>query len=95
MKNNLKIKWDTYPQICGQGSSQTGLIYSLDYEKGRLNIFVLEPKGQVIKTTDNYKVSKFSFDLNAINFVEKMDLHRKTGEMVYRDVMQVSLGMMK
>jgi hypothetical protein len=56
---------------------------------------VLEPKGQVIKTTDNYKVSKFSFDLNAINFVDKMDLHRQTGEMVNRDVMQVSLGMKK
>jgi len=94
-EKNFKIKQDTYPQICGQGSSQTRLIYALNYEKGKLNIDVLEPKGRVIKIVDNYKVVKFSFDLNAIKFVDMMDLHRQTRETVNRDVMQVSLGMTK
>jgi hypothetical protein len=56
---------------------------------------ILEPKAQIIKIVDNYKAAKFSFDLDAIHLVDKMDLHRQTGEMICRDAMQASLGMKK
>jgi len=58
-----------------------------------LNLALLEPKTQIIKTIINYKVSKFPFHLNAINLVDKIDFHRQIGEMIYRDAMQSSLGM--
>lgn len=47
----------------------------MDYEKGNLNIVVLESKYQ-------NKVTNISLDLNIINFFDKMDLHRKTREML-------------
>jgi hypothetical protein len=55
-KKGVKIKQDIYPQICDQGSSQTKLLSALDYEKGKLNIVVLESKDQNIKSSDNYKL---------------------------------------
>jgi hypothetical protein len=43
----------------------------VDYEKGRLNIAILEPKG-------TKKVTNISIDLNAVHPLEKYDLHRQT-----------------
>jgi hypothetical protein len=60
----------------------------VDYEKGRLNITVLEPKEQK-------KVTNISIDLNAVHSLDKMDLHRQTGEMLNRDVMIANLGINK
>jgi hypothetical protein len=95
MKNkNIKIKQDLFPKLY-QGTSKTRLLSALDFEKGRLNIAVLEPTTQTSKGVINYKVAKFSYDLNQIHLVDKMELHRKTGEMVCRDVIQASLGMKK
>jgi hypothetical protein len=44
---------------------------------------------------NEYKVAKISLKLYQINVVEKMDLHRKIGEMVFRDVMHTYLSMNK
>jgi hypothetical protein len=60
----------------------------LDYEKGRLNIAILEPK-------EHNKVTKLSIDLNAVHPLDKMDLHRKTREMLNIDIMIATLGITK
>jgi hypothetical protein len=82
----VKIKKDMFPKIYDQGSSQTKLLSSMDYEKGKLNLYVLESK-------DQNKITNISLDINAINYVDKMDLHRQNGEMMNIYVMIVSLGM--
>jgi hypothetical protein len=64
------------------------MISVVDYEKGRLNIAVMEPKEQK-------KVTNISIDLNAVHPLDKMDLHRQTGEMLNRDVMIENLGIKK
>jgi hypothetical protein len=87
-KKGVKIKQDIFPKIYDQGSSQTRLLSTMDYEKGKLNIVVLESK-------DQNKVTNISIDLNAINLVDKMDLHRQTREMLNIDVMIASIGMKK
>jgi hypothetical protein len=56
---------------------------------------VLEPKAQIVKITKDYKAAKVSVKLDQINLVDKMDLHRQTREIVFKDVMQTSLGMIK
>jgi hypothetical protein len=41
-----KIKQNILPNIFDQETSQTRMLSVVDYEKGRLNIVVLEPKEQ-------------------------------------------------
>jgi hypothetical protein len=83
-----KIKKNIIPRIFDQGGSQTRMLSAIDYEKGRLSIALMEPKQQK-------KVTKVSIDLNAVHPLDKMDLHRQTGEMLNRDVMIVNLGIKK
>jgi hypothetical protein len=65
-----------------------GCCLHVDYEKGKLNKVVLESK-------DQKKVTNISMDLNVIHLVEKMDLHRQTGEMLNIYVMIATLGIKK
>jgi hypothetical protein len=74
-KMGAKIKQNILPKIFDQETSQTRMLSVVDYEKGRLNIAVLEPK-------EKKKVTNISIDLNAVHPLDKMDLHRKTGEML-------------
>ena len=83
-----KIKKNIIPKIFDQVGSQTRMISTIAYEKGRLSIAVMEPK-------QHKKVTKVSIDLNAVHPLDKMDLHRKTGEMLNRDVMIVNLEIKK
>jgi len=94
-KKGVKSKKYIYPRICDQGSSQTKLLSSMDYEKGKINIYILELNDQNIKSSENYKVTNISVDSKVVNYVDKMDLHRKIREMIHKDVMLTSLGMNK
>jgi hypothetical protein len=87
-KMSSKIMQNIIPKIFDQGGSHTHMLYVVDYEKGRLNIAVMERK-------EKKKVSKVSIDINAVHPLDKMDLHRQTGEMLNRDVMIVNLGIKK
>jgi hypothetical protein len=56
---------------------------------------ILDPKAQNVKIAIDYKVVELSLKLDQIHIVDKIDLHRQTEEMVFRDVMQNSLSMNK
>jgi hypothetical protein len=45
-KIGAKIKQNILPKIFDQGASQTRMLSVVDYEKGKLNIVVLETKDQ-------------------------------------------------
>jgi hypothetical protein len=64
------------------------MISVVDYEKGRLNIAVMEPK-------DHKKVTNISIDLNNVHPLDKFDLHRQTAEMINKDAMIANLGIKK
>jgi hypothetical protein len=87
-KMGAKIKQNILPKIFDQGASQTRVLSIVDYEKGKLNIAVME-------SNDQKKVTNISIDLNAVHPVDKMDLHRHIGEMLNKDVMITSLGIKK
>jgi hypothetical protein len=57
----------------------------VDYEKGRLNITMMEPK-------EKKKVANTSIAINKVHPLDKMDLHRQIGEMLNRYVMIATLG---
>lgn len=82
---NIKIKQDSYSKLWRHGlrSSQTRLLSDLDYKKGWLKMVLLEPKAWVIRTTEHYKAAKLAIDLKKMHLVDQMDLHRKTGEMIF------------
>ena len=84
-KIGKKFKQNIIPKIFDHETYQTRMLSVVDYEKGRLNIAVLDPKEQK-------KVTKVSIDLDAIHPLDKMDLHRQTGEMLNRDIMISALG---
>jgi len=44
---------------------------------------------------DQNKSTNISIDLDAINHVDKMDLHRQTGEMLNINIMITSIGLKK
>jgi len=60
----------------------------MDYEKGKLNIAMLESK-------DQDKVTNISIVLNVVHPNYKTDFHRHIGELLNIDVMIASLGMKK
>jgi hypothetical protein len=70
-KTCAKIKNNIIPKIYDHDVYQTRMISVVDYEKGRLNIVVMEPKEQK-------KVTNISIDLNAVHPLDKFDLHRQT-----------------
>jgi hypothetical protein len=83
-----KIRQNILPKIFDHETSQTRMLSVVDYEKGRLNIAVLEPKEQE-------EGHKGVHDLNAVHPLDKMDLHRQTREMLNRDIMIATLGIKK
>jgi hypothetical protein len=87
-KQGVNIKKNILPKIYVQGPTQTRLLFSMDYEKGKLNITVLESK-------DKNKVTNISIDLYAINPINKMDLHMQSGEMINKYIMITSIGLKK
>jgi hypothetical protein len=87
-KAGASIKKSMIPKVYDHDAYQTRMISVVDYEKGRLNIAVMEPKEQK-------KVTNISIDLNVVHPLDKFDLHRKTAEMINKDAMIANLGIKK
>jgi hypothetical protein len=64
-----KIKTNILPKIFDKEESHTKVISHVDYEKGKLNIAVME-------SNDENKVTNIFIDLNAIHPIDKMDFNR-------------------
>jgi len=60
----------------------------VDYDKGRLNVAVMELKEQ-------NKITNISIDLNVVHPLDKFDLHRQIAKMLNRDVMIANIGIEK
>jgi hypothetical protein len=86
-EKGVEIKQDDFSQIYDPENAHTIMLFGMDFEKGKLNIVVLE-------TRENKRTS-ITFDLNALHLIDKMDLHRKTREMVNEDTITTTLGMKK
>jgi hypothetical protein len=71
------------------------LLSGIDFEKGKLNLEILESSGPSIHGHDNYKATNFSLNLDDIPLPNKMGLHNQTGEMITRDIMKTSLSLQR
>ena len=55
-------------------SSKTRLFSTSDFEKGRLNLSILELVGTNVQGHNNYKSLIFSFSLDQVPLFDKIDL---------------------
>jgi hypothetical protein len=84
-KMGANIKKKNLPKNFEHDTSQTRMISVVDYEKGILNIVVMEPK-------EWKKVTNISIDLNAVHPMDKFDCHRQSAEILNRDIIIENLG---
>lgn len=85
-----------YPHIFKQTPSQTRLLLVLDFKDDSLNMAILEPKfDQTIKIVKDFKATKVKLKLYHINVVDKIDLHRKTREMIFKDLLHTTTSMIR
>jgi hypothetical protein len=87
-KEGARIKNNMIVEMYDHDAYQTKMISTMDYERGRLNIAVMEPK-------EHKKVKYMSIDLNAVHPLDKFDMHRQTLEMINMDAMIANLGIRK
>jgi hypothetical protein len=67
-----------YPQDFNKGSEVPKLLISIDYKKGVLYMFVLQPevaKSEVEIKAWDYDATRIKFDLNKIHVIDKIKWH--------------------
>ena len=85
-----------YPQIFKQTPSQIRLLSSLYFKDASLNMAILEPKSnQLVKIVKYFKATKCKLKLDDISVVDEIDLHKKTGEMIFGDMLHITTSMIK
>jgi hypothetical protein len=47
------------------------------------------------KTTSDYKKTSFEFDVKEVHPLDQMDMHKKTGEIIFSTLMNTSLTALK
>jgi len=70
---NVQIK-QLLLQKLDHNSSKTRLLSKVDFEKERLNLFVLESTSTSFQGHNNYKSLIFSFSLDQVPLFDKIDL---------------------
>jgi hypothetical protein len=91
-QRNELLNNNTYAQFWKQTStSQHRLLSSFDIEKGRMQMAFLQAQVPHPKTVVDYKKTSFEFDVKEVHPVDQMDMHRKTGEMIFSTLTNTSL----
>jgi hypothetical protein len=81
----------TYAQFWKQTSTtQHRLLSAFDTEKGRMHMAYLQAQVPQPKTISDYKRATFEFDAAEVHPTDQMDLHRKTGEMIFSTLANTS-----
>jgi hypothetical protein len=90
-KKNQMLTNNTYAQFWKKMSTtQHRLLSSFDTEKGRMHMAFLQAQVPDPTTITDYKRETFEFNTRDVHPVDQMDLHRKTGEMVFSTLANAS-----
>jgi len=87
-KASASIKKSMIPKVYDHDAYHTRMISTMYYQKGRLNIIVMEPKEQK-------KLKNISIGLNVVSPLDKLGLHRQITKMTKMDAMIANLGIKK
>lgn len=65
---------------------------SIDNKEKNLNIDLLETKEGSSKDAQEYKASQVKIRLHQINMVDKIELHKRRGEIIFTDLLHSTLS---
>jgi len=83
-QKNETLKANTYAQFWKQTStSEHRLLTTFDSEKGRMQMEFLQAQVTFPNTPSDYKKTIFSYDAKKIHPIDKMDMHRQYGEIIF------------
>jgi hypothetical protein len=95
-KRNQTLTSNTYAQFWKQTSTtQHRLLSAFDTEKGRMHMDFLQAQVPDPKAITDYKRAMFEFHTRDVHPTDQMDLHRKTGEMVFSTLENASTSAAK
>ena len=86
----LNIQTKTNDQSKLKSSTAPQLISALDKEKQMLNVVVIYPSKA--KDASEGKVIEFKFNMNQFSVSDKVDLFKKTNELICSDLINVSIA---
>ena len=66
-------------------------MFAIDNKEKTLNIALLEPREGSSKDSQEYKVSQLKIRLDQINMVDKIELHKRTREIIFTDLLQYTI----
>jgi hypothetical protein len=90
-KRNQTLTSRTYAQFWKQTSTaQHRLLSAFDTEKGTMHMAFLQAQVPDPKVITDYKRETFEFQTKDVHPDDQMDLHRKTGEMVFSTLAHAS-----
>lgn len=87
-KANQKI----YPQIRGKVLNKPIILSIVDQNNNTFNLAVLKPKFKQTKSEEDYKASQIKIRLDQVNIVDKINLHRQIGEIIYSNLVQSTVS---
>jgi hypothetical protein len=90
-----QTKESLYSHITHGGSASSRLLSSIDYDKGTLKMAILQPKVDKQKKylkPNEYETTKFTIYLNSLPPKEKIEWHRKIGNIVSKDMIQTYIN---
>jgi hypothetical protein len=91
-KKNQMLTNNTYAQFWKQTSTvQHRLLSAFDTKKGRMHMAFLQTQVPDPKAITDYKRKTFKFHTRDMHLDDQMDLHRKTGEMVFSTLATASI----
>lgn len=94
--DNVNLKRDMFPKSHITTGEKSILLSIFYLKKGNFKMDILEPiviGGK--NTVANYKATKFTVDLDAMGPTYKMEWHRKTGEVIFIDVLKSIMNVNK
>ena len=84
-----------YPWAWGKNTTQTKLLYVVDYQQGIFNFIVLESKLLKPHFPAYYKATQMRVNIGDIYPMDMIELHQKTSDMLYRGVLESSFDKRK
>jgi hypothetical protein len=91
-KKNQTLTNNTYAQFWKQTSTaQQKLLFAFDTEKGRMHMAFLQAQVPDPKAITDYKRETFEFHTRDVHPADQVDLHRKTGEMIFSTLANASI----
>ena len=76
-------------------TSQNKLLTTFDCEKVRMKMEFLQAQVPFPKASSDYKKNVFNFDANQIHPIDQIDMHRKSGEMLFLTMTNTAMALSK